>query len=187
MKINKNQLSNIGILLFLIVFIFTPVGTTIKIWVNKAIAFNPSVISEEKRETLTDYNWVIKDLVNNTNYSLNTAKGEVILINFWATWCPPCIAEMPDLQELYNDYGDKVTFLFVTNEDRETVSSFFTKRGYNLPAYQALSKAPEQLYSRSIPATYLINKQSEIVINKTGTASWNSKKVRDQIDQLLSE
>ena len=110
-----------------------------------------------------------------------------MFINFWATWCPPCIAEMPDLQELYNDYGEKITFLFVTNEDRETVSSFFTKKEYNLPAYQAIQKAPEQLYSRSIPATYLINKQGEIVINKTGAASWNSKKVRSQIDQLLSE
>ncbi|NAS32757.1 redoxin family protein [Flavobacteriaceae bacterium R38] len=187
MKLTKNQISNLALLLFIGIFLFTPVGATIKIWANRIIAFSPSVVSEDKREVLTNYNWTIKDLTNNVDYNLNSAKGKVVLINFWATWCPPCIAEMPDLQKLYDEYGDKIVFLFVTNENAKTVNTFFNKNGYKLPVYQSRKKAPEILFSRSIPTTYLIDKEGKIVIEKTGAADWDSKKVKDQIDLLLSK
>jgi len=187
MKITKNQVSNLALLLFIALFLFTPVGTSIKIWVNRIVAFSPSVVSEENREILSDYNWSVKNLASNNTYHFKDAQGKVVLINFWATWCPPCIAEMPELQALYNDYKDKITFLFVTNENKDIVYSFFNKKGYDLPAFQSIQNAPKVLASRSIPATYVIDKQGAIVIKKTGAADWNSKTVRDQLDLLLSK
>ena len=105
----------------------------------------------------------------------------------WATWCPPCVAEMPSLQDLYNDYKDQVVFVFVTSEGAEKVTPFMEKNNYNLPIYNMMSKEPDLLSTQSIPTTYLINKKGEIVIKKTGAANWNSTKVRNQLDELIKE
>ncbi|WP_340077423.1 TlpA disulfide reductase family protein [Leptobacterium sp. I13] len=188
MKITKNQVSNLALLVFIGVFMFTPIGTTIKIWVNKAIAFSPSVIKEEKRRELKTYEWKLRNIQNEKELlDFSKVEGKVVLINFWATWCPPCIAEMPSLQSLYDDYQEEVVFLFVTFEDVEKVEPFLTKRQYNFPVYQPVTKIPRKLRSRSIPATYLIDKEGKIVIDKKGPADWNSSKVRKQIDELLSK
>lgn len=62
MKISKEQRSNLILLAILVILLFTPIGTTIKVWVNRLIAFSPSVEKVENREILTDYNWTLIDL-----------------------------------------------------------------------------------------------------------------------------
>ena len=78
-----------------------------------------------------------------TDLNFNDTKGEVVLLNFWATWCPPCIAELPSMQKLYNDYKDKVRFVFVTNEDKATIEAFLAEKGYDLPIYTSVTAIPE--------------------------------------------
>ena len=112
--------------------------------------------------------------------------GEVVLLNFWATWCPPCIAEMPALDALYREYGDRVTFVLVSNESPEVVRKFMERKNYVLPSFTPLSVPPDQLQIRSIPRTFLIDREGQIVIDKTGAANWNGTKVRNQLDALLS-
>ena len=109
------------------------------------------------------------------------------MINFWATWCPPCIAEMPSLQALYDDYSDKVEFLFVTNEDFKTVDTFKKKKDFNFEVYNPVGTIPQSLQTSSIPRTFIINKKGEIVVDESGAVDWNSTTVRGQLDQLLSE
>ncbi len=155
-------------------------------WIMRQIAFSPSIEKVENRAKLTDYNWQLKGL-NTPDLDFNEAKNKVIIINFWATWCPPCIAEMPSLQDLYNDYKGKVQFMFVTNEELGKVKEFLLKNDYNLPVYNMLSREPNLLTTQSIPATYLISKNGEIVISKIGAANWNSSKVREQLDELLKK
>ncbi len=188
MKISKNQLSNLGLLVIIALFLFTPFRTNVSVLMNRLISFSPSTISESNRTILSNYNWNLKKLDNtNTSYNFNAAKGEVVLVNLWATWCPPCIAEMPDLQALYNEYGDKVTFLFVTQESKEKVQSFLDKNEYTIPVYKPLTKTPDELFSRSIPATYLIDKNGAIVIDKKGAANWDSNSVKEELERLLAE
>ena len=109
----------------------------------------------ENQKQLDDYNWQLKEL-NSESINLSELKGKVIFVNLWATWCPPCVAEMPSIQKLYNDYKDKVEFVFITNEDWQTVNKFYQKRNFNLPTYNPLSKNPKLLSSKSIPATFII-------------------------------
>ena len=116
---------------------------------------------------------------------LSELKGKVVLLNFWATWCPPCVAEMPSIQKLYDDYKDKVEFVFVSNEDWTTIDTFYKDKGYDLPTYNILSKVPDQLVSNSIPATFVIDKNGVIVVDKKGPADWNSHKIRSLLDELL--
>ena len=158
----------------------------IQIFVNKLLAFSPSVNSEDDRELIADYNWVL-ERNNKDRLEFPNLKNKVVLVNFWATWCPPCIAEMPSFELLYRDYKDKVEFLFVSSEDHETVRGFLNRKNYSIPAYRPLSEAPEPLNGNTLPTTFLIGKNGAIVIEKVGAADWNSEKLRETLDKLLLE
>jgi len=143
---------------------------------------SPSLENDVKQ--IKDYNWLLKDLKGNT-FNFNSSKNKVTLVNIWATWCPPCIAEMPSLQELSNDYKDKIDILIVSNEDKEIVSKFIKSNNYDFPVYLSYGNTPESFNVRSIPRTFLLDKEGNIIIDETGAANWNSDKVRSTIDKLL--
>lgn len=182
----KKHKSNILFGLVILLLIIPQTRMPIQVFVQRTIAFSPSTISEEKRETLNDYSWNLRELNANTS-NLSDAKNQVIIINLWATWCPPCIAEMPSFQSLYDDYGDRVAFYFVSNEKTETLNRFMDRHNYTMPIFQALEVAPAQLNSNALPTTYVIAKNGEIVIKKTGVADWNSNKMRELLDKLIAE
>ena len=157
-----------------------------QIFVNKVFSFSPSVTSEEDRKSIAGYEWTLEK--NNRDHLVfSELKGEVVLVNFWATWCPPCIAEMPSFQELYQDYGEKINFLFVSSEDHQTVRGYLNRKNFTLPAYRPLSEAPQPLNGNTLPTTYLIDQKGNIVIQKVGAADWNSESVRNTIDKLLQQ
>jgi thiol-disulfide isomerase/thioredoxin len=185
MKISKPNRSDLIFIGIILILLFTPIGTFLKIQFNRLIAFSPSEIEASKREVLSDYNWQLVGQ-DGQMFDLNNAKGKVILINFWATWCPPCIAEMPYLDGLYRDYKDKVVFLFVSNEDASTTQAFLNKKGYALTSIKPISYSPKLLETNSLPTTYLIDKKGGIVIKKTGSADWNSQSFRKTLDELVA-
>ena len=185
MTITKSRRNNIIFLVVIALLIIPQTRQPIQILLHKGLAlFGPSVVNEDNRETLVDYNWQLTDLNNNT-VDFNNLKGEVVFVNLWATWCPPCIAEMPGLQKLYDDYYGKIQFLLVSSEDEEVVNNFFAKNNYSFNSYKPTTEIPEKLKSRSIPRTFLIDKDGKIVIDKNGAADWNSKKIRSLIDELI--
>lgn len=181
---SRSRIINIAVLLFLILFLFTPLGITIKVWINRIIAFSPSVIEKTDQKKIENYNW---NLINEKGetISFEQYKDKVILVNFWATWCPPCIAEMPGMQKLYDDYKDKVIFLFIANDEEDKVARFMEKYKYTLPVYYVYNSVPEVLEARSIPVTYLIDQSGNIIVDKTGSADWNSDRFRKVLDELL--
>lgn len=187
MNISKSKRNNLIFLLVVALLIIPQTRLPIQVLLNKGLAlFSPSVIDSEDRKTLDNYNWQLEDSEGNT-FDYASTKGKVVLINFWATWCPPCIAEMPGLEKLYNDYKDKVIFLFVSNEDNEKVSRFLTKNNYSFKVHKPVTKYLEAFDVSSIPRTFLIDKKGNIIIDKTGASNWNSEKVRSVIDKLLLE
>ncbi len=186
MKLFKNQWLNIVIVVIILAMIIPGTRKPIQIFVNELIAFSPSVTSEEDRTAIAHYNWTLEKN-NKDPMDFSDLEGKVVLVNFWATWCPPCIAEMPSFQLLYEDYGDKIDFLFVSSEDHETVRGFLYRKNYTLPAFRPLSEAPAPLNGNTLPTTFLIDKTGNIVIRKVGAADWNSENVRETIDELLDE
>jgi thiol-disulfide isomerase/thioredoxin len=183
----KSWISNIVFIGLIALVLFTPVGSKLKLWASKLMAtFTPSVQKVEKRETLSDYHWQLTDN-NGQSFDFAQAQGKVVFLNMWATWCPPCIAEMPVIQELYNKYRNypDIVFVFATTDPKPKVDKFMADKGYNLPVYYVQSAAPQQLASNTIPITFLIGKNGGIAIRKVGAADWNSKKVISTIDELL--
>jgi thiol-disulfide isomerase/thioredoxin len=187
MKLKKIKRKNIIFLVVIALLIIPQTRKPIQVFLNKGLAlFSPSVIDYEDRKILDTYDWKLEDL-DGKEFNFASTKNKVVLINFWATWCPPCIAEMPSLEKLHNDYKDKIVFLFVTNEGKEKVSKFVDKNNYDFNIFRAKSEYPQVFNVSSIPRTFLIDKKGNIVIDKTGASNWNSKKVRTVIDQLISE
>ena len=185
-KFLKKNWSNILFGVVLLLMIIPQTRTPIQVFVQRLISFSPSETSEDKREVLQDYQWPLQEL-NEEEINFSQSKGKVAIVNIWATWCPPCIAEMPSFQKLYDDYESKVDFYFVTSEEPERVNRFLNKHNYTLPTYLQTYEAPEQMQSRALPTTYVISKKGEIVINETGTANWNSGKTRELLDRLIAQ
>lgn len=180
------SLSNIIFILVVVLLIIPQTRQPIQVILHKGLAmFSPSIASENDRKVLHHYNWQLQAL-NGDLYNLTEAKDKVLLINFWATWCPPCIAEMPSIQKLYNDYSGKIDMVLVSDEKEETIQNFLNKKGYSFKIYKPISNIPEILYTNSIPRTLLIDKQGHIIIDKTGAANWNSDDVRKLIDSLIT-
>ncbi|MFD1063568.1 TlpA family protein disulfide reductase [Winogradskyella litorisediminis] len=184
MKLNKR---NVLFIIVVVLLIIPQTRKSIQVLLHKGIALvNPvNVIDKKDRIILNDYSWKLKTETEEiTNF--NQFKGKVILINFWATWCPPCIAEMASLQKLYNKYEKRVDFIFVTADALdEKISNFKENKKYTFPVYQIMSKPPSELMTTSIPRTVLIDKNGEIIIDKSGAADWFSEDVQKQIDELL--
>lgn len=182
-RLNKKSISNIIFVLAIAMLLYPPSRE----WFMRQIAFAPSVKDVAKSEKLSSYDWDLKGL-NAESINFKEFENKVVFVNFWATWCPPCRAELPMIQKLYADYKDKVAFVFVTNEDWDKVSVFFNKNGYDLPVYNSVSAPPISFTeTNSIPASYLIDKNGNILIAKTGSADWNSSKVRSLLDKLIAK
>jgi len=185
MKISKSRRNNLIFLVIIALLIIPQTRMPIQILMHKGLAlFGTSVIDEDERQTIAYENWNLTNL-DGDRLNFKNTEGEVVLVNFWATWCPPCVAEMPSLQALYSGYNEEVQFLFVSNESHETIKKFMQKKGYDFEVYMPQAAYPEAFDVSSIPRTFLIDKHGRIVIDKKGAANWNSDKIRDQIDKLL--
>ncbi|WP_299367761.1 TlpA disulfide reductase family protein [Winogradskyella sp.] len=188
MKANFTK-RNIIFLIIIAILIIPQTRQPLQIVLHKGLSYinQSSVIDEADRVIVSYSDWKLQSDVNNALLDFKATQGKVVFVNFWATWCPPCIAEMPSLQALYNDYNDKVKFLFVTSDDFKTVENFKNKENYSFEVFNPMSNIPEALAFRSIPRTFIINKRGEIVVDESGAVDWNSETVRGQLDQMLSE
>lgn len=180
--------SDVFFYLFIILMIIPSTRKPISTAIIKATMRKPNVKTEAALPRLVeeDYQMSFMDMEGN-NVSLSDLKGEVILLNFWATWCPPCRAEMPSLQKLYDSYGEKIVMILVTGENLSEVDQFIKDFNYDLPIYLQRSQATPSFQVGSIPTTYLIAKDGRIVSSKTGAANWNSEAFKKDLDNLLNE
>lgn len=122
--------------------------------------------------------------------SLHEFRGKVIFLNYWATWCPPCIAEMPNIQALYSEYGerDEIVFVMVSlDDDREKARAFIRRKGFTFPVYYLESPRPRSLQSNIVPATFVINREGKIVVTREGMADYNTERFKKFLDRMIAD
>ncbi|MFZ4861689.1 redoxin family protein [Sphingobacterium sp. Mn56C] len=123
-------------------------------------------------------------------YDTEKLKGKVVFINFWATWCGPCRAEMPSIQQLYNKFkaNDNLVFLLVEIEnDSSGTQKFLARQKLQLPIVYPSSTIPKNWLGGSIPTTVILNKAGNIAAKEEGMADYSTKKVVDFIQNLLDQ
>jgi thiol-disulfide isomerase/thioredoxin len=135
-----------------------------------------------------NYDFIIKDL-NGNKIDVNKFRGKVIFLNMWATWCGPCRAEMPSIQELYNKVNhDSIIFIMLsldTDEHHQKVVQYVANKEFTFPVYQPSGYLPEQLQVPSIPTTFVIARDGKIKSKNIGTANYNTEKFKGFLEGLL--
>ena len=117
-------------------------------------------------------------------------KGKVVFINFWATWCPPCRAEMPSINVLYDSYKDNpnIVFLIVEIEgDKAKAEAFVKEQKLTLPISFPNSDIPKEWLSGSIPSTVILDKEGQVATRHEGMADYSSPEVDKFIQDLINK
>ncbi|MEM6298393.1 MAG: TlpA disulfide reductase family protein [Bacteroidota bacterium] len=109
-----------------------------------------------------------------------TLEGKTVFINFWATWCPPCVAEMPEIHDLYEKMdAEKVAFLMISlDKSPEKAFEFMERKGYSFPVYFPIEGLPVAFESGSIPTTFVVSPEGKIVYRRDGIASYDTEEFR---------
>ena len=117
--------------------------------------------------------------------------GKVIIINFWATWCTPCVKEMPSFENLHRRFRAKgLTILAVSLDKGATskVQDFVDRYKLSFPVLLDTDGVAEKLYpSFTIPFTYVVNKQGRVVARVDGGKNWESPETFEAVEHLLKQ
>jgi len=110
---------------------------------------------------------------NGGNVKLSDMKGKPVVINFWASWCPPCRNEMPDFEEVFREMGAGVQFMMVNliggGETREKADAFIERQGFTFPVfYDMTGEAAGQYNVRAIPMTIFVDAEGNVTGSSTG-------------------
>lgn len=145
-----------------------------------------SVFAEDKG--LYDINLID---VDSKPVSLSEYKGKIVLLNFWATWCPPCVKEMPSMQRLKNHFADKPFEIVAINigESSTAVSSFLFELDTEL-TFPILLDEEGMSYQafgiRGLPMTLLLDEEGGLILRTLGGKDWDSEAAIQLIDEALN-
>jgi thiol-disulfide isomerase/thioredoxin len=124
--------------------------------------------------------------------SLDSFKGKVVVLNFWATWCPPCVAEMPALDRLQSEMGGKDFTVVAVSTDRQGIKKsapFYRRAGIkNLGLYNdTRGSLLDAFHGKSLPVTVLLDREGRMVGRIEGAARWDSAAAKALIEHYLQD
>jgi thiol-disulfide isomerase/thioredoxin len=122
--------------------------------------------------------------------ALNDLKGKVVFINFWATWCPPCVREMPSINNLKKHYKNNkdLVFLMVDVDGNYDVSKkFMEKNNLDLPLYMPNGEIPSRFLGNSIPTTVILDRTGKMVARIEGGRDYMAPEIISSMDDLLKK
>ena len=138
---------------------------------SKAPDFQATTLLDGKAKTLADY------------------KGQVVLLNVWATWCPPCRVEIPSIEHLYQELGPeglKVVAVSIDEAGPEVVREFARERSVSFEILLNPSRTIERIYQTTgVPESFVLNRDGRIVKKVIGATAWDAPVNRDLIRRLL--
>lgn len=137
--------------------------------------------------SVADLRWGVATL-DGVGGTLERFRGRVLVINSWATWCEPCVAELASLHALRTAVPDSgIVFALIATERREPVTDFVRRRRVTLPVYLEASPAPAVFGFAAVPTTWIIDRRGRIAFRHRGAADWNTPGMRAMLRALLAE
>lgn len=187
----KKPLSIFFDVIFIVLVVLMLIPSTRKelsAFLIRTTSLPPASLDEQDRYIINNQtrSWILYDYEGNV-YEFDDFKNKPIFLNMWATWCPPCVAELPAILELYQANKQTANFILVSNESPPIVMEFAQKHGYtDLPFYYTTT-TPVDFESQSIPTTFIVSKEGKVMLKKKGAARWNSDKTVKLLKQLNEE
>lgn len=188
MKVLKNNTSNIlFVSLGLILLFSTDAKAFLQQSLMKVGFFKPNLENVVTKNIDKDYLDV--KLINNHGEVVTLAdfKGKVVFINFWATWCPPCIAEMPSIQILHDKFKDDNDVVILTVEiesKKDKANQFMKRKKLTLPVYYPNSNLPIVLFDGTLPTTVILDKEGNIAHKTLGMADYSGNDIVDFLKEI---
>jgi thiol-disulfide isomerase/thioredoxin len=192
----KKIIGNIVFVLFIAVLIWPTSRSYFQQMLMKVGLFKPKLeVPQQAAEPLSAGKENVGKAVSFVNQLGETVpvaslKGKVVFINFWATWCGPCRAEMPSINVLYDKFKDNpnVVFLIVEIEgDQEKAAAFVKNEKLTLPISYPNSDIPKEWLSASIPSTVILDKDGNLATRHEGMADYSTPDVASFIQDLINK
>lgn len=182
---------NIILVLFIAALLFVP-GFKAKMMsgLMSLGLFKPSiekVNSTTKTASTANVNFTKTD---GTQVSYESLKGRVVFINFWATWCQPCLAEMPSINSLYNQFkeNDNIVFLMVdADNDLQKSEAFLKEKKFDFPVYGTNDAIPAEWFTQTLPTTVVLDKSGKIVFHHEGIANYGTEEFQNFVKDLIAK
>lgn len=173
-------------LLLTVVLISVLTIPDLRTFVQRQILMKPSLEKVENEIMVNDDELDIQlKGINVPSTNLKNLKGKVIFLNFWGTWCPPCRAEWPTIQSLYDAKKDQAEFVLIAMQDKEEdVVKFLKDNNYTVPVYIAQSPLSAKLLPKSFPTTFILGKEGRILKKDDGAADWNKPAIHQFIESV---
>lgn len=131
----------------------------------------------------------VVSLASGAPLKLSELKGKVVLLNFWATWCPPCREEIPSMMKLVSAMNGKAFQMVAVSVDeggKKDIDAFFKESGFMLPTYLDASGAAAKAYGiTGVPESFVIDKQGVVVKKVVGGLAWDSAEVAAMLEGLM--
>ncbi|PRA97640.1 thioredoxin [Chryseobacterium sp. MYb7] len=191
--LKKNTSTAILTVLFIVIL----VNKDAKAWLMRQVAstgiLNSSISeSKEIQNTTTKASYAGFSLKreDGTGIDSSTLQNKVVFLNFWASWCPPCRAEFPSVQKMYDHYKNNPDMVFLTvnlDDNAALGKSYLKEKGFTVPFLIPAGNIPDVLYNGSLPTTVVLDKKGEIRLHHKGLADYSKDSFYKQIDELLKQ
>jgi len=185
---HRKRIWDILLLGLLLLIFFSPNAKT---WIMKQIVSTGLLKAEIKKvksdSSSTKAIFSFKDSTGKM-VSTDDLKGKIVFINFWASWCPPCRAEMPSLENLYQKLKTDKRFVFVfinEDDDQSKAKKFLEEHNYSLPFFTRSGNVPANIFEGTLPTSIVLNKEGAIVLKHEGMASYDQESFLNQLKALL--
>lgn len=149
------------------------------LWGGAALAAQPD------EAVRPDPAWTLRSLDGGT-FTLADLRGRPVFINLWATWCPPCVAELASIDGLAAAVGDEVAFLLVSPEDEAPVRAFLRRHELGVEPVLEVTLAPDALGAVALPHTVVLDADGRVVLRHRGAADWNTSEVTALLEHLAA-
>ena len=150
----------------------------------------PEINEFKSQEGYLAPRFTLRNLKGNLE-GLDDHLGKVIIVNFWATWCTPCVKEMPSFENLYRRFRSKGLTILAVSLDKNSpskVQEFVDKYKLSFPVLLDTDGVAEKLYpSFTIPFTYVVDKQGRVVARVDGGKDWESSETFEAVEHLLKQ